>query len=354
MANTLPFNTAKPVESWMIQDGLYTPLDDLYQVVRDNKALHKSFDFSNVGLTSGYNNGNKNLRQFHQTRIFISDFGSMLSHGNRNGNTSNTYLLSANLPESFTYNVGSSWSQPLGIFGGNSQTNMLMQTLGDEFSSIVPNANAADFKSGTNRLTTLQVWDKSEPLKLSLKIPVLDDGHSSAATQTGVNTNLVEALEFLGSLALPQESGKLGFYAPPPSPLTGSIKVWKNKTLDLSATYAHIVVQIGGILLIDRCIIEKITVEYPNTKTMIRHNYYQGQVGDYGNDYLTPLLAIVTINLSTVEALTANTYSRMLWLNSQQGQGNIADIDLYGTMKSVAGKVSNAVKELVNFDDNDA
>ena len=39
--------------------------------------------------------------------------------------------------------------------------------------------------------------------------------------------------------------------------------------------------------------------------------------------YLTPLLAVLNINLTTAEALTAQTYSNMLWLKQQGDQGKM-------------------------------
>ena len=41
-----------------------------------------------------------------------------------------------------------------------------------------------------------------------------------------------------------------------------------------------------------------------------------------GKYYLTPLFANVTIKITTIEATTANTYSRMLWMNDQTDQGH--------------------------------
>ena len=84
-------------------------------------------------------------------------------------------------------------------------------------------------------------------------------------------------------------------------------------------------VQIGGILLVDRCILKKVTVEYPNTKTLIKHTYPQGiRPGETGTSYLTPLLAKVTITFSTIEAMTSDLYSRMLWLKPQESAGTLS------------------------------
>ena len=83
-------------------------------------------------------------------------------------------------------------------------------------------------------------------------------------------------------------------------------------------------VQLGGIMLIDRCIITGVDVNYPNTKTLIKHNYRSYLTGASEQTYLAPLLAEVTIHVETIEAMTAHTYSNMLWLKQQAGTGNMS------------------------------
>lgn len=304
----------------------------------DAKRYHKSLDFSNVGMpTSG--GGNQRLRQFHQTRLYIKEYGGMMQHGKVNpNNAKQTYLISANLPENFSYTIGSKWAQPLAAFS-NANVNMLMQMGGHNILNMAGNSSIAQslgingnwgdsVQSMNNRVASFYAWEGSDPLKLSLQIPVIDDGHPNGTnSSTGLHTNFVEALEFLGSLCLPKSgAGELGFYQPPPSPYEGDFEIF-NTNLKLSANKAHIMLQLGGILLVDNIIIEKISVTYPNTKTMIRH-WYKGDINPgYSNQgdstYLTPLLAVLTINLTTAEALTAQTYSNMLWLKQQGDQGKM-------------------------------
>lgn len=325
-------------------------LDVLYSAVQNDVHTHKSLDFSNLGMPhwegTNENSKQKYLRQFHQMRIFVKDFTKNKGVGNanygmfRHGKVmqENTYLISSNLPESINYRLGSKWSQPLSDFNKLSP-NAMMQVVGNQFSG--------NFSSGSNRAATLKVWESSEPLQLVLRIPVIDDGSWKGTSSTtgvkpaGANTNFVEALEFLGSLCLPNYlNNKFGFYTPPPSPLNLKIQYGKESSsvLALKATYARIILQLGGVLLVDNCIIDGIQVEYPNTKTMIRHNYPDEiRPGTGGNDYLTPLLAYVTITISTVEALTIDTYSRMLWLKTQSEQG--------GGMADVYGAVTGAAKQ---------
>ena len=301
-----------------------------YNDISRNISLHKSFDLSNIGV---YNSGetdekDKYLRQFHQMRIFVSGFNGMRGHGSFGGGS--TYLLSSNLPESFNYSIGSKWEAPFAQFA-TPGFNAFMQVASKATGGFIP-------PSGINRAATLKIWGGSEPLKLTLKIPVIDDGHFNIAGATGVNTNVQEALEFLGSLALPSTNSQYGFYNPPPSPLRFSVKYGsgKEQSLYFSSTYGRIAVQLGGIMLLDHCIIEGFDVEYPNTKTMIRHHYDRSlRLGESGTDYLAPLLANVTITISTLEAVTSGSFSKMLWLKQDLGIGaGSSDVSFAGDFVS--------------------
>lgn len=322
-----------------------------------NLHYHKSLDFSDVGIpTNGDSTAetNKHLRQFHQTRIYVENFGNMNAHGKSStANESQTYLISANLPETLSYKIGSSWDAPFNDLQANGKVNALMQFA----STPIANAMGKDnwVSSGVNRMGTMKVWNGSEPLSLNLSIPVIDDGHGPGQGSVGINTNFVEALEFLGSLCLPKNSGQLGFYIPPPSPVNLNIKLTDNTGVNAQSTYGRIMVQLGGMLLVDHCIITGINVRYPNTKTMIRH-YYDTNTGVAGSkasgtDYLVPLLAFVDISITTVEAMTSDYYSRMLWLKTDEeeaggkhtgmGSGNV---DISGIGNAVAAGVQKVAQ----------
>lgn len=318
-----------------------------FSQITKSTSIHKSLDLSNVGVIpeNQADKTNKHLRQFHQTRIYVQNFAGMYHH-TKDWSNKTTYLISANLPESLSYSIGSKWSAPLSSFGSNSLFNALMQVVGSKFG----------IASGINRATTLKIWDGVDPLSLSLKIPVLDDGYEQEQNQTGYRTNLAEALEFLGCLCLPKEDLQFGFYVPPPSPLDISIKYGKDKTdaINFHSTKARIMIQLGGILLLDNCIIEGIDVEYPNTKTLIRHHYANGiNPGgtSTGTDYLTPLLAFVTIKISTVEAITSETFSKMLWLKAHSmGKGQA---DVYTVASKTASTMGNILTEAKDTVKND-
>lgn len=317
-----PIDTNKP--SIVSTQG--TPI---YEQLAKKATCHKSLDFSNIGVpltnTSGANSGvEKHLRQYHQTRIFVEDFSGMLHHNSKQA--AKTYIISANLPQSISYGVGSTWEAPLKAFGG-STFNALMQ-FGSQYlkdKGILDNG-----ASGIHRATSLLIWNGSKPLEMQLKIPVIDDNYGTKTT-SDISTNLAEALEFLGCLCLPNGMNDIDFYIPPPSPLSASIQLTSNFKLDLHTNYARIMVQLGGVLLIDRCIIKSIDVNYPNTKTQIKHTYPQSIApGDTGMSYLTPLLAEVTIHLTTVEAMTSDLYSKMLWLKPQNSGALTADLSWAG------------------------
>ena len=322
---------------------------------------HKSLDFSNVGMptiaSKAGTDGVKYLRQFHQTRLYIQDYGGILRHGKQDSATqSETYLVSANLPEQFSYNIGSEWSQPFGSFTSD-KVNALLQMGGSQLINDVTGTDLGnEVKSTTARISTIMAWNGSKPLSLSLRIPVIDDGHpNESTTGSGLRTNLVEALEFLGSLCLPKQgTGMLGFYEPPPSPYDFNFTYKDNKGNSKTATakgngnHARILLQLGGILLVDNVIVKGIHVDYPNTKTMIRHWYKEPSTnaGAKGSSYLTPLLANVTIDLTTSEALTANTYSKMLWLKTQEDQGSFnVDTEEAGNMIDKLGTAGSTLFE---------
>ena len=306
-------------------------LDNFYNSVYNGQGTadtFKSLDFSDVAIygTKNPTGGaqDENFRHFHQMRLYI-DYGETLHHySGYNGKT----IITANLPERIQYALNSQWQAPLNF--GDPTFNLLMQV----GAHAIDNTN---LPSGTLRVSSLKVWQSTEPLTLNLSIPVIDDGDDLTGT------NLVEALEILGSLCLPRYGGgAAGFYIPPPSPLSVSIKydtvAINKKDREFgkvfpmaTANSARIMLQLGGILLVDNCIIESVSVEYPNTKAQIMHDYSKiknrPNFGMTGAKYLHPLLAIVNLKISTVEALTSDTYSRMLWAKPQSNQGKFeADI----------------------------
>lgn len=368
MALDLPEDLSKYAPNQTKQSDIVSignNFDKIYADLLNNQGkgihYHKSLDFSNVGMptiaSKAGTDGVKYLRQFHQTRLYIQDYGGILRHGKQDSATqSETYLVSANLPEQFSYNIGSEWSQPFGSFTSD-KVNALLQMGGSQLINDVTGTDLGnEVKSTTARISTIMAWNGSKPLSLTLRIPVIDDGHpNESTTGSGLRTNLVEALEFLGSLCLPKQgTGMLGFYEPPPSPYDFNFTYKDSKGNSKTATakgngnHARIMLQLGGILLVDNVIIKSVGVDYPNTKTMIRHWYKEPSTnaGAKGSSYLTPLLANVTLDITTSEALTANTYSKMLWLKTQEDQGSFnVDTEEAGNMIDKLGTARSTLFE---------
>ena len=110
------------------------------------------------------------------------------------------------------------------------------------------------------------------------------------------------------------------------------------------ANHARIMIQLGGMLLIDNCVITQMDVKYKNTKSQIRHSYTAKQNNGKRFSYLTPQLAEVTLSITTLEALTTQTYSKMLWCRRQQtsAAGNVDASAVW----ALANKGYNAVLNL--------
>lgn len=300
-------------------------LNSLHKARYSFETNHKSFDFSDswVGDISSKDEDGKLIgpnrkvedeksgtpeawqyRKYHQTAIYIYPEES-------NGTTC---LITSNLPEKLGYSLNSHWETPLKW--GNGLFNLGAQIIRGN--------------SGVSRANTFMVWSGTDPLKIQLDIPVIDDGSDES------RTNLMEALELLSGLVLPSRKAKHSFYTPPPSPLSLTIKTGGDKDKTLAWNNKRILVQLGGMLLLDHCVIEKVEVNYPNTKAQILHDYTTpGKDMGYfaeGKRFLHPLLAEVKITVSTIEALTQETFKNMLWGKTQGEQGELT-IDVSGMMK---------------------
>ena len=327
--------------------------------VYGSTTYHKSLDFSNRGFkytNNGYgtsgnldatieNSDDYYLRAFHQMRIFIEIPNGMQAiinqHGQNLGGSNTTFLISSNLPETVSYQVRSQWSAPLSGFNiplANALLMMADNILPESFNEYVPD-------SLVNRVQTIQVWNGVDPLQMQLTIPVLDDSNNGDGN---ISTNLAEALEILGSLALPtyNKTEKFGFYTPPPTPYELNFKRGTQGMATAGAeskpetkkiftkNHAKVMIQLGGMLLIDNCIIRGIRVTYKDTKSQLLHKYARWGEKNAGFKYLLPQLAEVTLDISTVEAMTSQVYSKMLWCRRQSNMGK-GDFDLAPLLDSI-------------------
>lgn len=333
--STTNINDSSQSLSWDNEYDLDMYYDDQYQTKPAD--TFKSLDFSNVAIygkgTSITNaSDDAKFRHFHQMRLFI-DSGQAIHH---RAPYAGKTVITCNLPETIQYALNSKWEAPLNF--GDATFNLMMQIAGNAISG-------SKLPSGTLRVSSLRIWTSTDPLTLNLTIPVIDDGDDVSGT------NLVEALEILGSLVLPRRGDNAaGFYIPPPSPLSltldyGSVSLDpKQQNIPehypmATANPARIMLQLGGVLLVDNCIVENVTVQYPNTKAQIMHKYNNERFGVTEGRYLHPLLAIVNLRISTLEALTSDTYGKMLWGRSQADEGKVnADLT----------KVTEGVNWLIN------
>lgn len=342
--------------------------------VYGNTTYHKSLDFSNRGFkytNNGYsasgnldatieNSDDYYLRAFHQMRIFIevpTGMQAIINHHGKNlGGSNTTFLISSNLPETVSYQVRSNWSAPLSGFNiplANALLAMADTVMPQSLQDYVPD-------SLVNRVQTIQVWNGVDPLQMQLTIPVLDDSHNGDGN---ISTNLAEALEILGSLTLPtyNKNEEFGFYTPPPTPYEINFKKEKQGFATMGSgnksggkkiftkNHAKVMIQLGGMLLIDNCIIRGIRVTYKDTKSQLLHKYTKWGEKNAGFKYLLPQLAEVTLDISTVEAMTSQVYSRMLWCRRQSNMGK-GDFDMSYLLKftNTENKNSNQQQDTSN------
>jgi len=326
--------------------ALVTEMDKFHKTYHSGvvPSMFKALDFSDVSIygqdkSNSTDYADERFRHFHQMRLYIQ-YGKTNHH---NKALDQQVMIVSNLPEKVSYALNSKWEAPLDF--GDAATNLLIQ-----MGSQVLDSDRKIIPSGTLRVSSLKVWQKTEPLSLELTIPVLDDTNSNSGT------NLVEALEILGSLCLPRYSSEdsMGFYTPPPSSLSYKLhytRFWEgsNRPEDFEmsvANKARIILQLGGILLVDNCIIESVAVNYPNTKAQIMHKYDVNEgdeiFGETGHKYLHPLLAEVRLKISTLEALTSDVYSEMLWARSDKQAGQ-------GTVQSDLSTITNPLNSLRNY-----
>ena len=311
---------------------------------KDNRKKFRALDFSSLAMYGkDANNENTQMRRWHQMTLYIQ--GAPMYNGKDIGN----YIISSNLPESVSYTLQSTYDSPLSKFKGTGLANLAAQAISDGQGS------------GALRASTIKLWNGSNPMQLKLSIPVLDDGWSeNSKNGNGFSTDFAESLEILGSFCLPrfdkkEENGANGLqkaisafsYQAPPNPLAVTVSYTSEDGKDVSKTIASgrgkIMCQLGGILLVDNCVLTSMSVEYPNTKAMIKHEYRSGKINESENDtniekvnYLTPMIAKLNLTLEVPIALTAEDYSDMLWLKQQKDSTrfDIHNKTAYDTIKS--------------------
>lgn len=227
-------------------------------------------------------------------------------------------LITASLPEQLAYKIGGKWEAPIKLTG-NSTVTALIQT-------------ATDNRLSTSfAVDTTQVWMGTEPLEMVFKIPVFDD----SGTSSGINYQ--EALACFGEAILP-ELNSAGAYSSVPGPnmldvlggKQGDKRYWlqnfaekardaASKGLsevfgdELERVWDRITVQVGGLLLMDWCIIKNVKVTFPNTKAMVLHDWSKIE-SDQRKGQLQPLLAQIEVTVTTAKGITRSNFKNMLQL----------------------------------------
>lgn len=256
---------------------------------------------------------NSNLKQFHALTFYFRDT-----------NSGEGAVIASMLPESFTYTIGGKYGTPV-KFGQSEMVSAFFQELSNGNLSLQYGVDTA------------QIWNSTKQMDIVFRIPVFDD------SGTGTHINYQEAIDLFGEAILP-EIGADGQYESTPGPSiitaleyrashgkhTRASSFFKDITTatafgtlaTVGGTQKHwdrISVQVGGMLLMDWCIIKDLKVTFPNTKAMVLHNYRtpKGASMHNGYDYyahLQPLQAELEVTVSTVMGITRMTFKDMLYL----------------------------------------
>ena len=300
------------------------------------KTTYRTLDFSSLGIYgNGESDADVSLRRWHQMTMYLhADDSKLLS---RNNTPTTDFIIASNLPEKFSYTLESKYEAPLqklNALSGGSIGNLMSQSMGG--SSVI--------KAGT-----IMIWSGVSPFKFDVTIPVLDDGWSGG-NQNGFSTDFMEALEVLSGFCLPSEDStinkkdnaltqtvKANTLRAPPNPLSLNIKYGKEEKqkFETNLNGGHITVQLGGMLLVQNCVLTKMAVDYKDTKTLIRHEY--GSSTYRNENFLAPLLAELKLSFMVPVATTRNNYVNMLWGKNQGGTTFNSDVSLL--TDSIAGGI---------------
>lgn len=279
-----------------------------------NQNMSRTFCLDLSGTNASGKEGSS-LRQYHQLTFVFS---------NSNNTSQGKSIITAGLPEKFSYNIGGVWNNSIKL-GGDDLLNTLSATVLKTSTSMV--------------IDNSQFWVGTKPLKMVFSIPIFDDA------QAGSGINYQEALSLFSEAVLPDVNSS-GFYNSIPGPDIFSVLKGYKGTKEVKAglnrvglaegtgrLWDHITLQIGGILLVDWCFIEDIKVSFPNTKSMIKHTYD-------GVATLRPLLAQFDITVGTVKGVTMSNFKNMLQLKEQTTDMNYTNNVSQDNSASLARQVS--------------
>ena len=219
----------------------------------------------------------------------------------------------------------------------------------------IADALTNNFSSTTTLATTALIWKSPNPMEIQLDIPVFDDRTALKEQEAyGYKTDLREVLNLLANLALPSlpEGGNwTGFLRPPPSPL--ELPIGGKMSIDMSNNVMTRV-QVGAMLALNQCALTNVTVSYNNTRSLIK------QEDLYGNKYLSPLFANLSLKFKTVLGMTTFEIGNMLYLQTppttrinltkavEKGTASLTNM-ISGKASELYGKMSEKGKYLLHL-----
>lgn len=291
---------------------------------------------------SGKYNTDSPLKQFHCATFVFRNISDATQGA----------ILTTALPNKIKYSFGGRWQSQFSALGAENFVGTLVSSL-----------TSGQYNAGFD-ISTATTWANTEPMTILLQIPVFDD----VGSNTGVNYQ--DAIELLAEAALPDTTGA-GAYTKIPGPTawqqiitresdpkgkekdanmaTRALEYVGNQVVSTGSFIAgfseeteanpwqRITLQLGGVLLMDWCIIKKVSVEFPNTKHQVLHDW--SAVETNGRKmHLQPITAIIEVEISTVQGLTLDKFRRMIRL---QEPGKRKDI----TKQDMANQIAQAVQQ---------
>ena len=346
-----------------INRSSWTKLDFYSNMITNEKDGGNAYKRICLDFTDDDMSANQPLKRFHQVVICGND-QKLTTKSDKNGNlvggftNDRTFIITAQLPPTFRYNIGGNWSTPL--------KSVL------DFSSF--NGITSMFTSGQNSalfgLATMSVWESPNPLQIQLTLSCFDDIASSS------NRNTLEAIDIFSRWSLPYMVTQYGMYAGLPGPAVPPISIKYNKYTKkeseitsnngektTSVTYEknketgvleiivskkdvnRLSVLVGGMLFLDYCILKSVDVNYVNTKAQYLHDYKNATftnnsgITDAGIRLL-PVRCDITLTFETIMGLTQTNFRNMLALRENNNPANLSTIDV-SPLQNVIG--NNAV-----------
>lgn len=274
------------------------------------------------------------LKRYHQV-VICGD--TWETNSDKNGKkylgTGLEYIITAQLPKTFKYNIGGNWSQP-------------MKWINDSLNNPLIRSGASSLSKGRDSavfsIATMSTWESPKPLQIQLTLQCLDD------IADNTNINVLESIDILSRWALPYSVNKLGTYQGIPGPAIPPITIkWDSakdengasNPLKKEFTYVNnkeikrtgrLSVLVGGMLFLDWCILRDISVTYPNTKAQYLHDYATGTFakGIDAGIRLLPVRADITLTFETILGITQTNFRDMLALRENNNPGEMLAVDI--------------------------